>query len=220
MFSVWLYLDPVCDGHIIIFTYRLYKFSALVWVHETSPAPSLWLEDSSGSSFAQISLFLCFSISLNLAYCIDSEIYYRITGTLLVNRVSLHTTLLEKNLDLISSFVNYIYLFVFYVYMKDICMCTMQIPKVYGGHKRALDLLELELQAPVSPHVGVTNRTWFFARAASTLNFWTISLGPKNIYRISLFLLRGHWILSEIQFPGYMEVIQKYLSGTLHRIDV
>lgn len=43
------------------------------------------------------------------------------------------------------------------MYMKDICMCTMQIPKVYGGHKRTLDLLELELQAPVSPHVGVTN---------------------------------------------------------------
>lgn len=102
--------------------------------------------------------------------------------------------------------------------MKDICMCTMKIPKTYGGHKRTLDPLELELQAPVSPHIDVRNWTWFFARAENTLNFWTISLGPKNIYKLSLFILQGYQFLSEIQFPGNMEVTQKYLSSTLYRM--
>lgn len=36
-------------------------------------------------------------------------------------------------------------------------MCTLKIPKTYGGHKRTLDPLELELWAPVSPHIDVRN---------------------------------------------------------------
>ena len=36
-------------------------------------------------------------------------------------------------------------------------MCTMCMPGAFGGQKRALDPLELELQMAVSHHPGVRN---------------------------------------------------------------
>ena len=50
------------------------------------------------------------------------------------------------------------------------CMyCTMRVPGAYGGQKRELDSLRLELQQVVSHHVMLRTEPGFSARATSAL---------------------------------------------------
>lgn len=44
--------------------------------------------------------------------------------------------------------------------LANIYLCTMCMPFVYGGQKKALDILELEFQLVVSHYMSAGNEIW------------------------------------------------------------
>lgn len=75
---------------------------------------------------------------------------------------------ISKNLNLI--------LFCAWGFCLHVCLCTYACSP-HGGHKRASDSLEQELQTAVSHHVDSGNQIWILCKNSPVLNYWA-SLSP------------------------------------------